>query len=178
MSAKRRSLSSLFAGVVIGAVLLSASGCGFHLRTYGFTGTLDSFALTGRTNLEVATAVRQQLRQAGIDEASPSEAALVLDFLDMRRERRSVSTSSGVRDAEYETTLAVRYRVLDGSGAELVAPTWIDRQRIYRVDRTNIVGTSEEQSILQRELLNDVAGQLIRVMETVSQRLQAGADAS
>ena len=67
--------------MVIGAVLLSASGCGFHLRSYGFSGTLDSFALTGRTNLEVATAVRQQLRQAGIDEASPSEAAGILERL-------------------------------------------------------------------------------------------------
>ena len=54
------------------------------------------------------------------------------------------------------------------NGVELVAPTWIERERVYRIDRGNIVGSSEEQSILEREMLRDVAGQIIRAMSAVS----------
>ena len=152
-------------------LLLTAGGCGFHLRSYGFGGAVDSYALVGRTNLDVASSLRRQLQQAGVDEVSPGEAALVLELLDQRRDQRSVSTTGGARAAEYETTLAVQYRVLDKTGKELVEPTWIERQRVYRIDRANIVGTSGERSILERELIDDVAGQMLRVMDTVEQQV-------
>jgi LPS-assembly lipoprotein len=167
---RRRVLTSLLAG----ALLLGAGGCGFHLRSYGFGGSVDSYALVGRTNLEVAESLRRQLDQAGVAEVSPGEAALVLELLDQRRDRRSVSTSDGARAAEYETILAVQYRVLDNAGAELVEPSWIERMRVYRIDRGNIVGTSGEREILERELLDDLAAQLLRVMDTVGQQLQSG----
>jgi LPS-assembly lipoprotein len=161
--------------VALCVTLLAVTGCGFKLRSYGFTGAIESYALIGRTNLQVAEALRRQLRQAGVAEASPAEASVVLELLDERRDRRSASTAGGARAAEYEMTLEVHYRVLDASGAELVAPTWIERQRVYRIDRDNIVGSSGEQTILEQELINDIAGQMTRVLDTVGRRVQTDA---
>ena len=175
MLASSRIVQTSLGLVAVCVVLLAVTGCGFKLRSYGFTGTIESYALIGRTNLEVANVLRSQLRQAGVAEASPSEASVVLELLDQRRDRRSASTAGGARAAEYEMTLEVHYRVLDGSGSELVAPTWIERQRVYRSDRDNIVGSSGEQTILERELINDIAGQMTRVLDTVGRRLQADA---
>ncbi len=160
---------------LFGTLLVIISGCGFQLRSYGFGGAVDSYALVGRTNMAVVPSLRRQLQQAGVAEVAPGQASIVLELLDQRRDRRSVSTAGGARAAEYETSLAVQYRVLDSSGTELAEPAWIERERVYRIDRGNIVGSSEEQAILERELLDDVAGQMLRVMDTVSRRLQTTA---
>lgn len=157
---------------LLALAMLMLAGCGFQLRSYGFGGAVDSYALVGKTNMAVVSSLRRQLQQAGVTEVSAGEAAIVVELLEQRRDRRSVSTAGGARAAEYETSLGVQYRVLDGAGTELAAPTWIERERVYRIDRGNIVGSSEEQAILERELLDDVAGQILRVMDTVSRRLQ------
>jgi len=157
---------------LVGIFLTLLNACGFQLRSYSFSGELTSFAIVGRERIEVATALRAQLTQAGLIEMEPSQAALVLDLMDQRRDRRSASTSGGGRATEYETSLAVRYRILDTAGTELSAPTWIERQRVYRIDQSNIVGSSEERLLLDRELVNDIAGQMLLAMEAVSRRLQ------
>ena len=143
-------------------------GCGFHLRTYNFSSGLDSYAISGKSRLSIAAPLRQGLQQAGLQEASAADASLVVELLDQRRERRSVSTAGRARAAEYETSYAVQYRILDNAGNELAPATWIERLRIYRIDRDNIVGSSEEQALLEREILQDVVGQIIRAMDAVS----------
>ncbi len=153
-------------------VLLTASGCGFHLRTYSFSGSVDTFAVTGKRNLDISAQVRRGLKQAGLNEVAADEAALNLELLDERRERRSISTSQGAVAAEYETRISVHYRILGADGVELAPAAWIERQRVYRVDQTNIVGSSEEQALLERELQQDVVGQIIRAMDAVSRNLE------
>ena len=149
-------------------VLCLVSGCGFHLRSYNLESNVESFAITGKVRARVVSMLRQNLRQLGVAEKSAGEAAVVIEILDQRNQRRSVSTAGRARTAEYEVDYGLHYQILDAAGLILAPPTWIERQRIYRVDRDNIVGSSEEQSILQRELMQDIAGQIIRAMDLVS----------
>jgi len=159
------------------SLLLSGTlaGCGFHLRSYSFEATVESFAITGKTRIGVVEPLRRALKQAGVEERAENEAVLIVDLLDQRNERRSISTGGSTRAAEYEVSYAVHYRILDSAANELAAPTWIERQRVYRIDATNIVGSSEEQALLERELLQDVVGQIIRAMDAVSRNLTADA---
>ena len=155
-------------GLIIGVLTLSA--CGFQLRSYSFSTELDSFAVSGRSSISVAAPLRTNLRQSGLteDKANPN---IVIELMDQRRQRRSVSTAGQARAAEYETTYAVRYRILSQDGEELLPPTWLERERVYRIDRENIVGSSEEQALLERELLQDIAGQIIRTVDIASRKL-------
>ena len=155
------------------AVALVLTGCGFKLRNVSFEGQLANYAITGQTRAQVVPVLRRTLTQLGLQEVSTAEAGLVLDILDQRSERRSASTSSNVRAAEYEVDYAVHYQILSSDGDVLAPPTWIERQRIYRIDRGNIVGSSEEEALLQRELMQDIAGQLMRAMDLVSRREQS-----
>ncbi len=154
------------------------SGCGFHLRTYNFSGAVDSYAIIGKRNLDVAQQVGRELKQAGLQELPAAQAALVLEVIDQRRERRSISTAGSARAAEYETTYALQYRILNGQGDELAPSTWVERRRVYRIDRDNIVGSSEEQALLERELRQDLVGQIIRAMDTVSRESAPGYQAN
>ncbi len=143
-------------------------GCGFQLRRYELDANIESFSISGMERAQVAGPLRQALRQIGANETGDSDADVVVVLLDQRSERRSVSIAGQARAAEYEVEYAVQYQLLDKTGVELIAPTWIQRQRIFRIDRNNIVGSSEEQSLLQREMLQDVVGQMIRTMDLVS----------
>ena len=175
MLAKYELQAARYLLAVTAALLLC--GCGFHLRTYSFSGSVESYALVGKTGGAVVAAVRDGLRQAGVDEVSANEAQIVVEFLDSRRDRRNASVGSGARVAEYETSIGVQYRIVDRTGRELVAPTWIERQRVYQVDRSSNVGSSEEQALLEKELVQDVAGQLVRAMDAVSRGQEVAADA-
>lgn len=136
---------------------------------------MESFALTGKTRIGVAQPLRRGLKQAGVEERPDNEASIIVDLLDQRNERRSISTGGSTRAAEYEVSYAVHYRILDAAANELAAPTWIERQRVYRIDADNIVGSSEEQALLESELIQDVVGQIIRAMDAVSRNLTADA---
>ncbi len=160
--------------IVLGALCLSTLvGCGFQLRSYSFATDVTRVALVGRTQADVVPVLRNLIAQAGVAEVSADQAQVVLELLEERRERRSVSTTGGARAAEYETSLAVQYRVLDNAGQELAPVTWIERQRVYRIDRDNIMASSGEQVLLEAEMRDDIAAQLVRVLDAVSRRMDA-----
>ncbi len=157
----------LMRALLVSVTLILAS-CGFQLRSYNFSGAVDSYALVGKTQLGVAQPLRTGLRQAGLQEVEADQAELIVELLDQRRDRRSVSTAGRARAAEYESSYAVLYRLLDGQGQELAPANWVERERVFRIDSDNIVGSSEEQALLERELMSDVVGQIIRAMDAVS----------
>lgn len=151
-------------------------GCGFHLRTWDVGSSIDAAYVSANPRNSLEAPLRRALRQAGVTEAhSASEADVVVELLEDRRERRSVTVSGQARAAEYEMTLGVRYRVTDSAGVELVAPQWLERERVFRVDRDNIVGSSEEQALLEREMEADLVQQIIRALNAVVPEPAAGA---
>jgi LPS-assembly lipoprotein len=161
--------------MILASVALAAS-CGFHLRSYDLQANVTSYALTGDTRARVATPLRRGLSQAGVAEATEREAAIVIELLDQRSDRRSVSVAGRARAAEYEMSYGVRFRVLS-EGTELAPAQWIERERVYRIDRDNIVGSSEEQAILEREMMQDLVSQIIRVVDAVSRNMPAETNA-
>jgi LPS-assembly lipoprotein len=151
----------------------TAGGCGFHLRTWDLESSVESAWVEASPRHDLAEPMRRALRQAGVEAAGGrSEAALVIDLMDQRQERRSASVSGQARAAEYEVIYAVQYRVTDAGGTDLVPAQWIERQRVYRVDRTNIVGSSEEQALLVREMRDDIVQQILRTLNAVASRTE------
>lgn len=165
-------LVSLCQRVLLIALALGLTGCGFQLRSYNFEGQVESFALTGQVRSVVAQPLRRTLRQIGLSELDADQAALVVDLVDQDIERRSVSTTGQANTAEYELDYRVRYRLLSGD-AELLPATWIERARTYRIAGDNIVGSSEEQALLERELVADLVSQIVRTMDVASRNRNA-----
>jgi LPS-assembly lipoprotein len=103
---------------------------------------------------------------------------VVVNLLEERRDRRSVSVSPQVRAAEYEVAVAVRYSVTGPDGRELIAEQWLERQRVYRVDSDNILGTSEEQALLEREMEADLVQQIVRSLNAAAASASAAANSA
>ena len=94
-------------------------------------------------------------------------ADVTIELLSDRTSRRAVSVTDQARAAEYQTTLTVVYAVFDAKGEPLAAERSVRASRVYTVDRDNIVGSSEEQALLQREMVDDLVQQIIRGVNAV-----------
>jgi LPS-assembly lipoprotein len=69
--------------------------------------------------------------------------------------------------AEYQLNLQVLYGVRDAD-QELLAPQWARSARVYQVDRDNLVGSNEEETLLEREMRSDLVQQIIRAVNAVT----------
>lgn len=153
------------------ALLLTAvvAGCGFHLRSYTLDANVQSFYIESASQHFLADELRQGLRLAGATQAATAmEAELVVELMDQRRQRRSVSTTGSARAAEYEIELGVLFRLQNGVGEQLTEPQWISRERVFRVDRDNIVGNNEEQVLIEREMRADLVQSVVRTINAVT----------
>ncbi len=157
---------------------LLVSGCGFHLRTWELEGNVETAKITSNLRNPVAGPLGRALESAGVEVVEQGDADVTIELISDRTGRRAVSVTDQARAAEYQTTLTVVYAVRDGSGNRLSEPRSIQANRIYTVDRDNIVGSSEEQALLQREMVDDLVHQIIRGVNAVVTAPAAGAAGS
>jgi LPS-assembly lipoprotein len=153
---------------------LALVGCGFHLRTWNLEGNVETARITANPRNPLAEPLGRALRSAGVTVVEDSDVDVVIELLADRKGRRSVSVTDQARAAEYETSLQVQYAVRDGDGETMLDPTWIRAARVFQVDRNNLVGSSQEQALLDREMVNDLVQQIIRGLNAVT-REETGA---
>ena len=171
-AAPRRVLPAL----LLAAVALAVNGCGFQLRGSSIDAAIESFYVGGDPRIDLRATLREDLRRSGAVEASrAADAELVIALLDQRQSRRSVSTTGNARAAEYELEVGVLFQLTDSAGQPLTDPEWMQRERVFRVDRDNIVGNNEEQSLILREMRRDIVQGIIRVTNAVARRTRTGA---
>lgn len=153
--------------LMFGGVAAFITGCGYHLRTWELDGNIDTAKITSNLRNPVADPLGRALRSAGVDVVGSGAADVTIELISDRQSRRSVSVNDQARAAEYQTTLTVVYAVQDANGEPLATARSIRASRIYTVDRDNIVGSSEEQALLQREMVADLVQQIIRGVNAV-----------
>ena len=146
---------------------LLLTGCGFHLRTWDLDANISSARVTAEGRNALEEPLRRNLRSSGV-ELVEEDAHVTIALLSEQRSRRSISVTDQARAAEYETSLGIQYEIRGGDGRVLLAPRWIRALRVYRVDRDNIVGSSEEQALLEREMVSDLVQQLMRSLDAVT----------
>lgn len=153
---------------LLALALLALGACGFQLRGWDQHLGLDSVHVDARARISAAAPLRRALRQAGAKLApSPTGAQLTAALLDERRERRTVSVAGDSVAAEYELTLAVRYAIRVGA-AKLGEPRWAEAGRVYAIDRDSVAGSAEEQALIEAELVEDIAQEILRALRAAA----------
>ena len=163
--------------------LAETAGCGIQLRSWDLDSSVSAVFIsaadgTERAGTELGSDLRTAFSQAGVTVATTrTDADLVVTLLDQRRSRRSISVTGQARAAEYELSRSVQYsvaQVTDSRADVIIEPRWIQVERVFRVDRNNIVGSNEEQALVERELKNDIIQQVIRSINLVLTQRSAG----
>lgn len=146
------------------AMLAALSACGFHLR-----GDVQLRAEMQRTYLQgdrLQPELRAELESAlaanGAVLVDSREAATgVLRILDSSRGRRVLSITSDARVEEYVLTHRVDFELLDNEGAAILPPRAINVRRDYQFDRNAVLGKSEEEALLRREMEDELVRLLL-----------------
>ncbi|MGE5769472.1 MAG: LPS assembly lipoprotein LptE, partial [Betaproteobacteria bacterium] len=93
---------------------------------------------------------------------SATEAEAVFQQLQDSRGQTILSVNAQGRARELRLTLTYRFRIVDAKGRELVGPNEVSLSRDVTYDDSNVLAKDLEQSLLWRDMNNDLVNQIVR----------------
>ena len=157
-------------------------GCGFQLRgsdlgelnlDYRITGNLTGGGADA-TSAEFLQLLRQSFKQSGAREVNAGN--VLIEITSLRRQEIEGAVNAQVRVAEKSIVFTLLYRVVDVTGRDIVADQRLEVERVYRIDRNNLLASNSEQKLLETELLRNLAGQVVRGLGVVMSKQSALAE--
>lgn len=159
-------IRSARAAVFLG--ILATAGCGFQLRTWDLATTFETVRLEAERGVDLHRDLGRALGFAGV-RVVPGDADVVVALSDQRNDRRSASVTRDARTAEYELSLQVTVAVSDAEG-NLLTESVLRSERVARLDGNNLVGSSEERTLLVEEMRSDLVGRMLRTLDVLARQ--------
>jgi LPS-assembly lipoprotein len=147
---------------------LALAGCGFKLRgaqQLPFETIYLGFPPNSSLGAELARNIRAGTSTRVV--ADRRQAQAVLEVLAEARERDVLSLSAQGRAREYQLRLRLQFRLHDGKGRELVAPTQIAVQRDISFNEAQVLAKESEETLLYRDMQTDVVQQILRRLAAI-----------
>ncbi|MES2129210.1 MAG: LPS assembly lipoprotein LptE [Pseudomonadota bacterium] len=151
------------------ALLLSA--CGFQLRgsngqfSMPFHSIYLAFPDTSALGIELKRNLRGGDGVTVVTEADKAEAQL--DVISEARGKTILSLNSQGRVREYLLTYTLVFRVRDGKGKELLAPTEIALKRSISFNENQTLAKESEEVLLYRDMQTDLVQQILRRLAAI-----------
>ena len=157
--------------LVMSGLLLTS--CGFQLRGANLSERLDAditYRLVrgqdlGPSYAEFQRVLKNTLARAGYSEASSAE--LTLQMQSFQRENIDGAVDADLRVAEQISASTLSFSVLNSEGAVLADELRLEMRQIFRVDRTQLLGSFEQRSSVEQSLDQKLADQVVRVLGVV-----------
>ena len=148
--------------LILTAVL---AGCGFHLRGSGSSQMpYKTMYIALPETADVRIWMQRYINAGGstriVDSAAEAEA--VFQQLQDSRGQTILSVNAQGRARELRLTLTYRFRIVDAKGRELVGPNEVSLSRDITYDDSNVLAKDLEQSLLWRDMNNDLVNQIVR----------------
>ena len=161
--------------LLVMSVLLLTS-CGFQLRGTNLSERLEgdiTYRLVrgqdlGPSYADFQRVLKNTLARAGYREASPAE--LTLQMQSFQRENIDGAVDADLRVAEQISASTLSFSVLNSEGAVLADELRLEMRQIFRVDRTQLLGSFEQRSSVEQSLDQKLADQVVRALGVVTRR--------
>ena len=155
-------LAAVFAAVL--------TGCGFQLR-----GTLSgnlpykTMMIALPDTSEVRVWLERYINAAGTTEIidDPKLADATFQQLSDSRIKTILSVNAQGRVREYRLQLNYRFRVVNAKGQILVPPNEVSLSRDITFDDSNVLAKDLEESLLWRDMNNDLVNQIMRRLSII-----------
>jgi LPS-assembly lipoprotein len=152
--------------------LLFVASCGFHLRGSqpGPTAGLSRITLTDANAASVSNEVRILLESGGMIVARENDLPgyrLHLADQAVTRSVLSVSPATG-KVEEYQLTFSVLMSITDAQNNHLLTSQPVRIVRDYAFDDAAVLGSVQEQRMLEQEMTRQAASQIIRRLNAVT----------
>ena len=150
-------------------VLLGLGGCGYQLKSSNPGTYFKTYTISGAQKIIACQSVADRLERAGLSRANGSaNKDIVVRCLSEKTDRRAVSVDVSSLGAEYQIVYSVKYALESSDGRKFAQPFWVSRTDTFLYDRSNLLGTHNEESAIRDELVDRVADQMIRAISRVS----------
>ena len=146
------------------------AACGFHLRgSEGYNVPFHTIYLGFPDNSALGAELRRNLR--GLDGltvlTSAKGAEAQLDVVSETRGKTILSLNSQGRVREYLLTYTFVFKVRNGAGVELLAPTEIALKRNIAFNEDAVLAKESEEALLIRDMQTDLVQQVLRRLAAI-----------
>jgi LPS-assembly lipoprotein len=150
-------------------LLLSASACGFQLRgAVELPAVLQPVYLYGAGEEELAHQLAVLLKENNTVLAdAEAQAASRLKIVSQKQTRRILSVDSRGRAREYELNYSVLYQL---SSEHINADNVVKLRRVLAFDPDNVLGASNEEQTLYRDMQRDAARLILQQLEAMTKK--------
>ena len=145
--------------------LCCLSACGFTLRGHAsMPAQLKKVYLeTSSPYSSLSRTLKHQLKLADIDLVSDqNKATVTLEITDLGTTTTLSSVSANTQVRQYMLVYAITYQLFDLKHKSLVKPQHISTRRYHTVNADQVLGSTQEQEVLLREMQQDVIYQLLK----------------
>lgn len=155
--------------IILGALLLGVSACGFHPR--GNFAIPESVGSIQVTNTDVYSALTDGLQstvnRANSNKSGSSATQATLKIHSEKWTTMPLAIDELAQVREYITRYRVDFDLTAADGSVLLEKQPIELSREYTYDINVAVGNPAEQDVIQRELRRDMQAAIIRRMDIV-----------
>ncbi len=146
-------------GLACSLLLVSLSGCGWHLRGADFMpADLRTLHISTRDpSSDFTEMLRRSIKAAGVkipDNATDAQYALVI--LNEKSESRTASVNASARVSELQLTETVEFLILNHEGDTLIPATTVISERIFEYNENNVLATDDERALIISEMHRDL----------------------
>ena len=156
-----------FLQIILFASLLY--GCGFHLAGEGtFANELSNTHIqSSSSSNELLRLLEKNLRSNQINVVEVESATAVLHILNEETEKVVLTVDNDGKAREYELLLRIIFDVKRVDNSVLLKQQEIDLSRDFVFDKSDLLGTNEEEQELFNEMRNDAAKLIVYRLQTI-----------
>jgi LPS-assembly lipoprotein len=154
-------------GFFLGITILLAA-CGFHLRGSGASQTAlpedwkSMHLVSDNPNGEFSRDITALFAASGVKWADRADAKYILVLSPERFDQRDLSLNSEARVSEIELTMSSQFSIIDAGNKEIMPATPVSVVKQMENDPRNVVGKEGEVQIIQDEMRDELAEQIMR----------------
>ncbi|MFK7816142.1 MAG: LPS assembly lipoprotein LptE [Gammaproteobacteria bacterium] len=145
------------------------SGCGFHLAGEGtFADELSNTYVQGASSSkEMLRLLEKNLRSNQINVVESDNATAVLRIINEETEKVVLTVDNDGKAREFELLLKVKFDVRRSDNTVLLNQQAVELSRDFVFDKSDLLGTNEEEQELYNEMRRDAAKLIIYRLQTI-----------
>jgi outer membrane lipopolysaccharide assembly protein LptE/RlpB len=170
---QKSSLTSLWVkGLITGALALWLSACGFQLRGQDLVNSGRTYSVAGDAqDSQFAAVLRRRLDEMNVLGGSGESPDLTVELLRVRRQQVDGAVTAEAMLLEQAVRIELDYRVVSATETQSAPVQRLSRQRYFRLDRSNLLGTAAMKEEIADELEEALAAQLLRSLNQMQQQM-------
>lgn len=146
-------------------IAIVSTGCGFQLRgKLALPEGMEPLFIGGiASNSQLAIELRNSLSAHGVAlTETATEAKFKINIVEQKSDKRSATLGPKAKVAEYQLIEELSYELRSSRGELVLGPKKITERKIAPNDPNKVVSTKDEEDLLRREMLQNLAAKIAR----------------